>query len=107
MVAGSDLRVSDGVSGLIRGAAVGQNRQLKVSLFCGVGCYDPWSSSVLPAHAGMIRRWYVCPVPRCGFRTPVDAGRWSRDTLQVHLQLHYVAPTCPCCGKASEIAWDA
>lgn len=53
------------------------------------------------------RRWYVCPVPRCGFRTPADAGRWSRDTLQVHLQLHYVAPTCPCCGKASEIAWDA
>src|SRR5690606_20820264 len=55
MVAGSDLRASDSVSAPARGAAAGPNRRNKVSLFCGVGCYSPWSSSVLPAHAGMIR----------------------------------------------------
>jgi hypothetical protein len=29
-------------------------RRRKVNLFCGVGCYSPWSSSVLPAYAGVI-----------------------------------------------------
>ena len=47
------------------------------------------------------RRWYICPVPHCGFRTPVDAGQWSRDALAVHVQLHYVTQSCPCCGKAA------
>src|SRR5690606_13792136 len=54
MVAGADLRVSDGASAPARGAAAAPQRRRKVNLFCGVGRYSPWSSSVLPTRAGMI-----------------------------------------------------
>ena len=45
------------------------------------------------------RRWYVCPVPRCGFRTPADAGAWSRDALAYHVELHYLGAICGSCGR--------
>src|SRR5690606_19777011 len=57
--------------------------QHKVNLFCGVGCYSPWSSSVLPAHAGMIRAGLVVAArPPCAPRTRGDDPPSSR---QCHL----------------------
>ena len=44
------------------------------------------------------RRWFVCPVPHCGFRTPVDAGQWSRDALAVHVELHFMEVSCTRCA---------
>src|SRR5690606_3167060 len=72
MVAGANLRASDSVSVPARGASVGPDWQLKVNLFCGVGCYSPWSSSVLPAHAGVIPPAWTCNGP--GPRAPRARG---------------------------------
>src|SRR5690606_31253753 len=47
-------------------------QQHKVNLFSGGGCYSPWSSSVLPAHAGMIPATGRTPAPSC--RAPRTRG---------------------------------
>lgn len=42
------------------------------------------------------RRWYICPVPRCGFRVPVDGSVWSTDAMDVHVEIHHVGEGCTC-----------
>lgn len=46
------------------------------------------------------RTWLVCPIggPGC-FRVVADMGQMAKDAVDVHVENHFLACGCPCCGR--------
>ncbi|SFT01171.1 hypothetical protein SAMN05660874_04925 [Saccharopolyspora flava] len=46
------------------------------------------------------RNWLVCPIggPGC-FRVVAELAQIAWDALEVHVENHFSACACPCCGR--------